>query len=82
MLPDDARRLLLLAGESGTFVISEAVLSSLRDRGLSYGDVRNALAHVESGTANEPGWTVVGPTMDGERMTLTVAIEAGIVMVI
>lgn len=82
VLPDDARNVLLQAGESGSFVISEAVLSSLRDRGLSYGDVRNALAHVESARPNDSGWTVVGPTMDGEQMTVTVAIESGIVMVI
>ncbi len=97
VLPDDARQLLLEAGESGSFVISEAVLSSLRDRGLSYGDVRNALAHVQSATRTAAGrdcdggsgaedggggWTVVGPTMDGEQMKVTVAIESGIVMVI
>ena len=96
MLPDVARGLLLEAGESGSFVISEAVLSSLRDRGLSYGDVRNALAHLVSAVPAERssgpesasevdrsyGWTVVGPTMDGEQMTVTVAIESGIVMVI
>jgi hypothetical protein len=89
---DDARSLLLEAGESGSFVISEAVLSSLRERGLSYGDVRNALANLASAmptpadgagaTEVITGWTVVGPTMDGEQMTVTVAIESGIVMVI
>ena len=96
VLPDDAKSLLLEVGESGSFVISEAVLSSLRERGLSYGDVRNALAHVESVAAtsalsaatsaaqadSDRGWIVIGPTMDGEQMTVTVAIESGIVMVI
>ena len=82
VLPVDARILLQRAGESGSFVISEAVLASLRERGLSHGDVRNALARVTSAVPLESGWTVCGPTMDGEDMTVTVAIEAGIVMVI
>ncbi len=95
MPPDVARSLLLEAGENGSFVISEAVLASLRERGLSYGDVRNALANLVSavqtpaaggdgadGADGSNGWTIVGPTMDGEQMTVTVAIESGIVMVI
>ena len=82
VLPDDVRNVIRTAAENGSFVISEAVLSSLRDRGLSYRDVRNVLAQVEAALPQDSGWTVSGTTMDGERMTLTVAIDSGTVMVI
>ena len=52
------------------------------ERGAQYEDVRQALANARRCKAADQGrWKVSGDDLDGDELTLVVAIEAGVVVV-
>jgi len=52
------------------------------ERGEQYEDVRHALADARRCKAADQGrWKVSGDDLDGDELTLVVAIEAGVVVV-
>ncbi len=52
------------------------------ERGAQYEDVRHALASARRCRAADQGrWRVSGDDLDGDELTLVVAIEAGVVVV-
>lgn len=54
----------------------------MAERGAQYADVRHALAGARQCAAAEHGrWKVSGDDLDGDELTLIVAIEAGVIVV-
>jgi hypothetical protein len=52
------------------------------ERGAQYEDVRHALAGARRCRAADQGrWKVTGDDLDGDDLTLVVAIEAGVIVV-
>ncbi len=52
------------------------------ERGTQYEDVRHALAGARRCRAADQGrWKVTGDDLDGDELTLVVAIEAGVIVV-
>lgn len=67
---------------AGRIVLTRHALQRMAQRGVRRGDVRCALEQATSCTANPGGnWRVEGPDLDGDALTLIVAIEDGVIVV-
>lgn len=54
----------------------------MSERGAQYEDVRHALSGARKCMAADQGrWKVTGDDLDGDELTLVVAIEAGVIVV-
>lgn len=53
----------------------------MRQRNVTFRDVRLALTSARACEASGATWKVTGPDVDGEDLTVVVAIEAGVIVV-
>lgn len=75
---------------AGRYVLSDDAASRLLGLGVSPGDVRSALASPAGCTANprkesasvSATWSLVGPSIDGAPIDLTVAFDGEVVLVL
>lgn len=67
---------------AGRISVTTHARTRMNQRNVRPGDVRSALVSAEACKAQPQGtWKVVGPDMDGDSLTLVVAIEEGVLVV-
>ena len=67
---------------AGRIVLTRHALQRMVQRRVRQMDVRNALAQATSCAATPDGsWRVEGPDLDGDSLTLIVALEGGVIVV-
>ena len=67
---------------AGRYVVSWHARERMRERGATQADVRSALVDAQSCSQQKNGsWRVEGSDLDGDELTLVVAIEDGLVVV-
>ena len=67
---------------AGRYVITQHARLRMAQRNVRDGDLRKALVKARSCRAQADGtWKVDGPDMDGDDLTVVVAIEDGLVVV-
>ncbi len=70
------------AGRTGSFSISEHAHARARALGHSPADLRHALAQATRCAPAEGRWTVIGPSLDGTEVTLSVVLAGGTLSVV
>lgn len=67
---------------AGRFRLTRHARKRCEERGATFDDVGHALTNARTCSAGEPDrWRVEGPDLDGDSLTVVVAIEAGVVVV-
>jgi Domain of unknown function (DUF4258) len=67
---------------AGRYIVSRHALQRMRDRRVRAGDLRHALMNASSCAEQSGGiWRVFGEDLDGDELTVVVAIEDGLVVV-
>jgi hypothetical protein len=81
MTPAEAQKAVRGYVAAGRWVVSPHAQERMRQRHVRYVDVRNALVHARSCSAEGRRWRVDGPDMDGDPLQLVVVIDDGLVVV-
>ncbi|MGZ3455991.1 MAG: DUF4258 domain-containing protein [Polyangiales bacterium] len=80
--PDEALEAIRNAGLRGIFLLTDHAEVRMAERGVRWADVRHALQHAPSCRQQANGrWTTDSADLDGDSLTLVVAIEADVVVV-
>ena len=66
---------------AGRIVVAGHALQRMRQRNVTFRDIRCALTSANACEATGPKWKVTGPDVDVENLTCVVAIEGGVVVV-
>lgn len=67
---------------AGRYVVSQHARMRMQERGVREADLRNALVNARACSPQQSGnWRVEGRDLDGDDLTVVVAIEDGLVVV-
>jgi hypothetical protein len=84
MTPLDLAALVDIRGYAavGRVVVTAHARARMLERNVQSGDLRSALSSAHDCKADRDGkWRVTGPDLDGDDLTVVVAIEDGVVVV-
>lgn len=81
MSPAEALAAVRRHATSGRIVISQHALVRMRQRNVSFRDVRRALSAAHTCQPEADKWKVTGPDTDGDGLTCVVMIEDDVLVI-
>lgn len=81
MSPQEAIESIRGYAAAGRIIVTRHAYERMRQRNVTFRDVTLALSAARICDAANTNWRVTGPDVDGDELTLVVAIESGVIVV-